>query len=103
MKIEYFFNIKFKEVHPDIYEEKYATIKKAINILGLNENDSALKTQLAKRKIITNSLSESTAITKPSSSNSEAINNLTMTSSSTTTGLNFPKFLIPKTFKKVRL
>ena len=31
---------KFKETHPDVYEEKYPTIQKALNILGLNDSIS---------------------------------------------------------------
>ncbi len=33
---------KFKDMHPNIYEEKYSTIKKALNILGLNNSASFL-------------------------------------------------------------
>lgn len=33
---------KFKESHPDVYEEKYPTIKKALNILGLDDSASFL-------------------------------------------------------------
>ncbi len=33
---------KFKDQHPDVYEEKYPTIKKALNILGLDESTSFL-------------------------------------------------------------
>ncbi len=33
---------KFKDMHPNIYEEKYSTIKKALNILGLNNSAAFL-------------------------------------------------------------
>lgn len=33
---------KFKDMHPNVYEEKYSTIKKALNILGLNNSASFL-------------------------------------------------------------
>ena len=33
---------QFKDLHPDVYEEKYPTIKKALNILGLNDSASFL-------------------------------------------------------------
>lgn len=33
---------QFKELHPDVYEEKYPTIKKALNILGLNDSAAFL-------------------------------------------------------------
>ena len=110
---------KFKEAYPHIYEEKYSTIKKALNILGLNEtianlnlnstnklNDcGASDKQLSNNKLF---LSETTK--KPASSfNKSILNNTTIfvnsqfgknSMASMLQATNLPKFFLNRKRKQ---
>jgi hypothetical protein len=85
---------KFKETYPDIYEEKYTTIKKAVNILGLNETKSTYNNTIRK---LTRKRSLTNAITNNGTSTSNPI-----TSTQNSTIMSFPKFSFPKTLKKIK-
>ncbi len=83
---EIVFFFKFKETYPNIYEEKYTTIKKAVNVLGLNEVRPATVRRLTRKRSLTN------AIVNTASNAISATQNSTM--------ISFPKFSFPKTLKK---
>lgn len=123
---------KFKETHPHIYEEKYSTIKKALNILGLNNSAAFLvpsidkpsknyflddisnrrestyikkRTHMAK---LTESAKKKSSSSSSSSSQSFQMNQTIMSfiqpsSSSSSSSIGLPKFFLNKLKKENNL